>query len=129
MKNDVNVPIAWEIPSRQKSRIQYSEMIWNASIAWLAGFFLMANVAIAGVGCTGNVTRLPYPDEAGPPSPIQLGSAPTESREEPPLCSKTEKVIWKYDGGSVEFETPLPCDPRYDSSRDWGDPQPFRGSK
>ncbi len=63
--NTANVPIAWDCPSRPKLLIPYSEMIWSAAIALLAGFFLLGSVAIAVAGCTGDVVRLPYPDEAG----------------------------------------------------------------
>lgn len=123
MKNTANVETAWESPYPVLQRIQYSEMIWSAAIAWLAGFFLAGSVAIAVAGCTGNVTHLPYPDEAGtPPSPIQLGSAPIEESDpEPPKCFKRDRLV--LDGGVI-FDVPLPCDPTYDARHDWGDPQP-----
>ncbi len=119
--NTADVPTAWECPSRTYQRIPYGEMIWSAAIAWLVGFFLMANVAIAGVGCTGDVTRMPYPDAGGTTDvPIQLGSDPTENDSDPPLCSKREKLF--FDGGVLS--APLPCDPFYDEKRLRGDPQP-----
>lgn len=106
--------------SHRYRKINGGDLIWNASIAWLAGFFLAGSVAIAVAGCTGDVTRLPYPD-AGSPSPIQLGSGPIEeSNPEPPRCFRHETL--KFDGGSLTV--PLPCNPRYDARHDWGDPIP-----
>ncbi len=99
----------------------YSEMIWSVAIVWLVGFFLTASVVIAGAGCTGNVTRMPYPPDGGTTDvPIQLGSDPIENDPEPPKCSKREKLF--FDGGVLE--APLPCDPNYDELRHRGDPQP-----
>ncbi len=93
--NTVDVPIAWESPSRTYQKISGGDLIWSAAIAWLAGFFLMANVAIAGVGCTGSVVRLPYPPDGGTTNiPIQLGAVETET------------------------------DAGYNDSHDSGDPQP-----
>lgn len=76
------------------------------------------------VGCTGSVTQHPNPADSGASKEaIDLN----DHREESEPCSKTEKVSFRHDGGSFSVETPLPCNPRYDSSRDWGDPVPYRG--
>ncbi len=122
--NIAPVPIAWEKPelSLLPQMPKFSGMIWSVAIVWLAGFFLMGSAVTAGAGCTARVVHTPSP-EAG--STTQEPTSPPITEEEPPLCSKRERVVW--DGG--QLSNPLPCKPGYDSSHDWGDPQPFRRSK
>ncbi len=114
--NSVPVTIAWESPSRQCQPISGGDLIWSVAIVWLAGFFWMANVVTAGVGCTGSVERLPSP-EAGSPTTTQPVIPEIETDPELPLCSKREKSF--FDGGFVSV--PLPCNPYYEYR---GDPQP-----